>query len=360
MANAARFVCRIAWFKNQNKVLDLSGGVRTAGTPIQLWDDLNNDHQQWLFDPADNGYYCIALAADPSKVLDLPNGNGANGVDYWIWDRQANNPNQLYTLYFLNGVYAIEPKSAAGRVLDLRGASTANGNRIQSYEYLGNDNQKWVLRFTQSSAASGLSGGSQFVLSMCPDSKPGTPRNIVDAACRIANGLTGGPAGIIKMIQDAVASDSIELDPGERGASDVWKDVSTFGEEPKGDDHGGDDHGGDDHEENGHEGEDTGSGGGHEDNLIGSPGLPFKFRPPKPVASGDASSGAPGGHPASPEADSTSGASKPSLDGPPSSTIVSVDLKVDVAEIVREVGIAIRDILSAVQERGRGNSQRAD
>ena len=53
---AIPFVCKIAWFHNQNKVLDLIGGNQANGTHIQIYDDLGNDNQKWLFDPVGGGY----------------------------------------------------------------------------------------------------------------------------------------------------------------------------------------------------------------------------------------------------------------------------------------------------------------
>jgi hypothetical protein len=271
---ASSFVCRIALFEHQDKVIHLPGGIQDNGSPVQLWpmvsdDDPNHANQEWNFDPVGDGYYVIALAANPNKVLNVPGGPIKNETAIQIWDRSHfDDPWQQWTLYFVNGVFTLEPRATPGYVLWHFHLDAAPGDKVAYYRYYHEQNvvngEKWVLRIRETPAAMGLSltsgptSASKLILEFCPQSRPGTPRTPVQLVCRTAEVIgevvSGSVFGIIQAIGNVLQSDVICPDPTEPGGGpECYPDPDKFGEEPEDhpEDHHGDDDDNDDNDDHG-------------------------------------------------------------------------------------------------------------
>jgi len=61
--------------------------------------------------------------------------------DYW------NGPSQQFKLTLADtGYYRITPNCATGSCLDVEGISTASGAKVQLWQWLNGDNQKWAVQ----------------------------------------------------------------------------------------------------------------------------------------------------------------------------------------------------------------------
>ena len=69
------------------KVLDVTGGSKANGAPIQQYDFLNGSNQQWYVLPLATGEYRVQSLLS-NKVLDVTGGPAAtgNGVLLQQWD----------------------------------------------------------------------------------------------------------------------------------------------------------------------------------------------------------------------------------------------------------------------------------
>lgn len=96
--------------------------------------------------PIANGTYSITSAAS-GKVVDVDaNYIGSNGTKVQQWD-WLNGDNQKWSFTYLgNGYYRIT-SVASGKVLDAdANLIAANGTRIQQWDWLNGDNQQWLVR----------------------------------------------------------------------------------------------------------------------------------------------------------------------------------------------------------------------
>jgi subtilisin family serine protease len=102
----------------------------------------SDDNDWWFFE---GGVVGSPIRAKHSgKVLDVAGISMANGARLQQWDYLDGN-NQKWTLESVGGGYYKIVSQLSGKVLDVVGRSTANGARLQQWDYLGRDNQKWRL-----------------------------------------------------------------------------------------------------------------------------------------------------------------------------------------------------------------------
>jgi hypothetical protein len=76
------------------------------------------------------------------RVLDVTSISTANGERIQQWDYLGGD-NQRWRLESVGDGYYKIVAQHSGKVLDVRGVSTANGARIQQWDYLGGNNQRW-------------------------------------------------------------------------------------------------------------------------------------------------------------------------------------------------------------------------
>jgi hypothetical protein len=126
---------------NSGKVLDVTGGSTNAATPLQQWDYLGTPNQQWTFQPAANGFYVIVNVGS-GLALDDTGYSLSNGTVLQQYYSTGNTnqqwallPTVTYTIVNLN----------SGLALDDTGYSTTDGTVMQQWYPTGNTNQQWQL-----------------------------------------------------------------------------------------------------------------------------------------------------------------------------------------------------------------------
>ncbi|KAF7364679.1 hypothetical protein MVEN_00337500 [Mycena venus] len=86
-----------------DKCLDVTNGVNTDGTKLQIWTcAAGNNNQMWIPSGSDS----IITWAGKNKCIDVTDGNIADGNQVQLWDCDAQNDNQKW-----NDVALTRPKS---------------------------------------------------------------------------------------------------------------------------------------------------------------------------------------------------------------------------------------------------------
>jgi hypothetical protein len=73
------------------KVMDVTGGLSTNGTQIQLYNDAGTNGQKWLIKDVGAGYYSLVPACAPLSQLDVNGGFTAGGTKIQIWTASTGN-----------------------------------------------------------------------------------------------------------------------------------------------------------------------------------------------------------------------------------------------------------------------------
>ena len=74
----------------------------------------------------------------------MKNGQGRGGAIVQIWPSNNNNCQKWTITPVGNGVYKLLNVNS-GKALDVNGGSTANGAKIIQWDYLGANNQQWLI-----------------------------------------------------------------------------------------------------------------------------------------------------------------------------------------------------------------------
>ncbi|MFH8787068.1 CAP domain-containing protein [Streptomyces roseoverticillatus] len=118
------------------KCLDVRGGVRDNGTPVQLFGCNGTESQSWMYveQPGDIGATMTAFG----KCLDAASSGTADGTPVQLWDCNGTGA-QKWVRY--QGDVLVNPQS--GKCLDVRGGNTADGTPVQIYSCNYTASQVW-------------------------------------------------------------------------------------------------------------------------------------------------------------------------------------------------------------------------
>ena len=132
---------------NENKVLDVSGGVANArnGTNIQLYDSNGTEAQRWRIQSNGDGTYTVVNPAT-GKVLDVAAGSRVDGGNIQLYDSNGTCAQRWQIAKSADGVGYVFYSMCSGKTIDVAGASVSNGTNIQIYAPNNTRAQKWVLR----------------------------------------------------------------------------------------------------------------------------------------------------------------------------------------------------------------------
>ncbi|MEM7272757.1 MAG: RICIN domain-containing protein, partial [Actinomycetota bacterium] len=122
-----------------NKCLDVQGPSTDNGTPIQLWDCLDQPNQTWTIEPQTPPPSSV-LVGFGGKCLDVRGPNTDNGTPIQLWDCVGNAPQQRWELTTTGQL-----RGYGNKCLDVQGPSTDNGTPIQLWDCLDQPNQTWTF-----------------------------------------------------------------------------------------------------------------------------------------------------------------------------------------------------------------------
>jgi surface antigen len=131
--------------KGSNKVLDAAscGG---AGANVQLWDDLNNDCQKWVFQRQSDGSYEIKAKYNTGLNLDVLNCLGA-GANVRMWNDLNNNCQRWILEAQSDGSYEIKNKNNLTLNLDAQSCGSWAGTNVQVWTDNNENCQRWMLTY---------------------------------------------------------------------------------------------------------------------------------------------------------------------------------------------------------------------
>ena len=147
--------------KSTGKVMEVAGGVISAGTNIHVNTSVASYHrQQWRFVPitgmvlaesrlADakisTGYYTFALNASPENVLEVSGAGTDNKANIRIGGNSNGKGQVFYVKALGSGLYSlVNPHS--GKAITAASSTIANGTNIYQYDYSGSSSQKWYIK----------------------------------------------------------------------------------------------------------------------------------------------------------------------------------------------------------------------
>lgn len=177
---------------DNNKCLDVQGGVFADGTPVQIFDCNGTPAQNWTITTGETKVhlagtnFCLDAGSTPGNgvgmkiwqcyaglaaqqwfltgdnrialenqglCLDLTNGDITNGNRVQTWQCTDNNPNQVWNLNSNNvqppppstTVVQLHPNNNGAKCLDVRAAFFENGTPVQIYDCNGTPAQDFVL-----------------------------------------------------------------------------------------------------------------------------------------------------------------------------------------------------------------------
>ncbi len=134
---------------HSGKLLDVYAGSGVSGTNVQQYEDNNSDAQKWIIKEESNGYSIICKGN--GLYLDIYAGVATNGANVQVYD--GNNTNaqrfnfQKETQTLENGIYAIKSAQNNNMAVEVGGASTSNFANVQTWEYVGEPQQRFKIEF---------------------------------------------------------------------------------------------------------------------------------------------------------------------------------------------------------------------
>ena len=133
-----------------NMALDRTAGGLANGTTLQIWTRIDhNSNQLWNIRvmPYTNVLY-IEPASAPTKTIEMLSFSLDNGGGAGIWDKwEGENVNQRWMLIpvYRKGDHYIIMNLNSGKCLEVSQSGRNNGSRVLQWDYIGNDNQEWIL-----------------------------------------------------------------------------------------------------------------------------------------------------------------------------------------------------------------------
>ena len=92
-----------------------------------------------------DGEYHIVSGLDSSKALDVYGASKDNAANIQIYSNLSDGRETFHITYLGNGAYKII-NSNSGRCLDVDGAGMEAGTNVQQYDYVGADQQQWIIQ----------------------------------------------------------------------------------------------------------------------------------------------------------------------------------------------------------------------
>jgi len=130
-----------------NKVMDVTGGSTTNGSPLVQWGYNGGNSQKWDIAWQGNGQYKITGVAS-GRVVDVNASSTANGAQIQLWD-WLNGNNQKWNIIPTDDGYFKLIAVHSGKLADVAGPSTADGAIVHQWSDAGVLNQQWTPSLSQ-------------------------------------------------------------------------------------------------------------------------------------------------------------------------------------------------------------------
>ena len=137
-------VFKIAYGKDQGKVVDIDNASRADGANALIYSSNSNLNQKWkvkLVSGMENTYTFESLCS--GKYLSV---SGSNVVQSSFSDGSRE---QMWTPVDIDAGAVVLQNVATGKVLDVKGGSSSNGTNVQVYERNNSSDQKFIFEPTE-------------------------------------------------------------------------------------------------------------------------------------------------------------------------------------------------------------------
>lgn len=128
---------------NSNYVLDIPGGVASAGKKLQLYSGNKTNAQVWRVSHDQNGF--VVIASVKGCTLDVSGGNASNRNPVQLWSDNGTLAQRWIAIKETDGSYTLISALNQSFAIDVSGGVAANGSAVQLYETNGTAAQRWVL-----------------------------------------------------------------------------------------------------------------------------------------------------------------------------------------------------------------------
>lgn len=129
---------------NTGYVLDVTGGSRSDGANIQLYQANNSGAQKWVVSHDSSGYI-ILKNLQSGKVLDIPGGQAYSGNNLQQYTPNGTKAQKWIASKNSDGSYTLKSAINSGIVIDLAGAVARNGQNVRVYSARGTKAQRWCF-----------------------------------------------------------------------------------------------------------------------------------------------------------------------------------------------------------------------
>lgn len=136
--------------------LNIENNKTTNGANIQVVEYDDSDSQKFNFckvegleasKTIENGEYKIAAALNNQMVVDIAGASKENQANANLWEYKGQIQQKFKIKYDESGYYIII-NSNSGKVLDAEWGGITTGTNVWQYEYNGSDSQKWIIKET--------------------------------------------------------------------------------------------------------------------------------------------------------------------------------------------------------------------
>jgi surface antigen len=132
-------------------VLDLAscGG---AGSNVQVWWDLNNNCQKWVFQLQTNGTYEIKTKNNLALNLDAAGCGSYAGTNVAVWYDNDLNCQRWFLYPQADGSFEIKRQDAEHLNIDVAGCGAQGGANVHLWDDNNSNCQRWLLQFMGTNA----------------------------------------------------------------------------------------------------------------------------------------------------------------------------------------------------------------
>lgn len=127
-------------------VLDVSGGSRSDGANVQIWQNNDSGAQKWNFSRNVDGSYTIVNAAS-GKALDVKDAAASSGTNIQQWSRNGS-ATQCWYIEYVSGGFRLSSALNAAFVIDVSGGNAANGTNVALYASNDSKAQRFTFKAT--------------------------------------------------------------------------------------------------------------------------------------------------------------------------------------------------------------------
>eukprot|EP01084_Bolivina_argentea_P172153 298218_1 len=125
---------------NSGKYLNLSGGQKGKGINVQIYDNPQSSHTQWIVDTCAKGYIIRSTAS--GCYINVSGGSSKNGANVQMWDDPESTHSQWAIAASKEGIFTIQ-NIHTGKYINVSEGGKKNGSNVQMWDNPGSNHSQW-------------------------------------------------------------------------------------------------------------------------------------------------------------------------------------------------------------------------